>query len=297
VNYQYWESIGMKQVLLVKLAPLPEQHAALLRTLETFNTACNVVAGTAFALRSANKIELQKLVYYDIRERFGLSAQMCIRAISKVAEAYKRDREKRPTFRSHGAMTYDERILSFPRIDRVSLLTLEGRIELPFRFGAYQEARLDRIRGQADLLYRNGTFILACTVDAPEPSPNGTSEFLGVDLGVITIAATADGEIVNHSQGIAHAYVNTVRGRYAPLRAKLQQKGTTSAKRLLKKRSGRERYFVRNVNHCLSKALVSTAQGTSRGIALEDLNGVRERISAKRPTQTRGCIFRLPRIA
>lgn len=175
----------MKQVLVVKLAPEPEQHAALLRRLETFNAACNDIAGTAFEHRMANKIELQKLVYYDIRERFGLSAQMCIRAIAKVAEAYKRDREKRPALRAHGAMTYDERIFSFPRIDRASLLTLDGRVEVPFRFGAYQEARLDRIRGQADLLYRKGTFYLACTVDAPEPTPDETSEYLGVDLGVL----------------------------------------------------------------------------------------------------------------
>ena len=161
----------MKQTLIVKLAPEPEQHAALMHTLETFNAACNELAGVAFAHRMANKIELQKLVYYDIRQRFGLSAQMCIRAISKVSEAYKRDREKRPSFRPHGAMTYDERILSFPRVDRASLLTLDGRVEVPFRFGAYQAARLDRIRGQADLLYRNGTFYLACTVDAPQGAP------------------------------------------------------------------------------------------------------------------------------
>jgi predicted transposase len=177
----------MKQTLLVKLAPTPEQHAALLRTLETFNAACNDIARTVFIQRSANKVEPQKLVYYDIRERFGLSAQMCIRAIAKVAEAYKRDRTILPRFRPHGAMTYDERILSFPRVDRASLLTLDGRIELPFRFGAYQEARLNRIRGQADLLYRNGTFYLACTVDAPEPTPNEASEFLGVDLGVLIL--------------------------------------------------------------------------------------------------------------
>src|SRR5215469_805904 len=172
----------MKQTLLVKLAPTPDQSTALLRTLETFNAACNNIAGVAFAQHSTNKIELQKLVYYDIRQRFCLSAQMCIRAISKVAEAYKRDREKRPTFRAHGAMTYDERIMNFARPDRVSLLTLYGRVVAPFRFGAYQEARLDRIRGQADLLYRNGTFYLACTVDAPERTPDEASEYLGVDL-------------------------------------------------------------------------------------------------------------------
>jgi transposase len=139
------------------------------------------------------------------------------------------------------------------------LLTLAGRIELPFHFGAYQEARLDRIRGQADLLYRNGMFYLACTVDAPEPTTDEASEYLGVDLGIINIATTSDGEIVNQGQGCIHAHVNTVRGRYARLRAKLQKKGTKSAKRLLRKRHGREKRFSRDTNHCISKTLVQTA--------------------------------------
>jgi IS605 OrfB family transposase len=47
-------------------------------------------------------------------------------------------------------------------------------------------------------------------------------------------------------------------------------------------RSGREKRFTRDVNHCLSKAIVQTAQGTGRGIALEDLKGIRERIAARR---------------
>jgi len=276
-----WYALRMKQTLVVKLAPAPSQSAALLRTLETFNAACNDIAGTAFEQRCTNKIELQQLVYYDIRQRFGLSAQMCIRAISKVVEAYKRDREKQPSFRPHGAMPYDERIMNFARPDRVSLLTLDGRVVVPFRFGAYQAARLDRIRGQADLLSRNGTFYLACTVDAPEPTPDEASEYLGVDLGIINIATTSDGEIVNAGQAGCiqrpQAHVNTVRARYARLRAKLQKKRTKSAMRLLKKRSGRERRFVRDTNHSISKAIVSTAKGTSRGIALENLTHIRSR--------------------
>src|SRR5215470_7515049 len=104
----------MKQTLLVKLAPEPEQHVALLRTLKTFNAACNQIAEVAYAHRQANKIALQKLVYYDIRERFGLSSQMVIRAIAKVSEAYKRDKKIKPTFRVHGALTYDQRISAFP---------------------------------------------------------------------------------------------------------------------------------------------------------------------------------------
>jgi putative transposase len=269
----------MKQTLLVKLAPEPEQHASLLRTLETFNTACNAIAETAYEHREANKLALQRQVYYAIRERLGLSSQMCVRAIAKVSEAYKRDKKLQPSFRAHGAMTYDQRICSFPTPDRVSLLTLDGRVLIPFRVGSYAEGMLQRTRGQCDLLYRtrSKTFFLAIMVDAPEPTPDKAPGYLGVDLGIITLAATSDGEFMNHSTGPKHAHINQVRARYARFRQKLQQMGTKSAKRLLRKCSGREKRFARDVNHCLSKALVSTAKGTRRGIALEDLKHIRER--------------------
>jgi putative transposase len=274
----------MKQTMLLKLAPTPEQHALLLRTLETFNAACNDIATTAFAEQSASKFALQKQVYYDIRERYGLSAQMTIRAIAKVSEAYKRDRKTQPHFRPYGAMTYDERICSFPDIDRVSLLTLDGREVMPFRIGPYQAARMDRIRGQADLLYRKGsdTFFLAVTIDAPGAAPEEVTDFLGVDLGIINLAATSDGEFLNHSTGPRYAHVNTVRARYSQMRRKLQKKGTKSAKRLLKKSSGREQRFARDVNHCISKRLVSTAKGTQRGLALEDLKNIRSRANGSK---------------
>jgi putative transposase len=174
-------------------------------------------------------------------------------------------------------------MLRFPRIDRVSLLTVDGRVEMPCRIGPYQAGRWDRVRGQADLLYRKSTntFLLAVTRDSPEPSPTETEDFLGVDLGVVTLAATSDGEPLNQTAGPIHRHVNTARARYHRMRQRLQATGTKSAKRLLRKRSGRERRFVRDVNQCVSKAIVQTAQGTARGIALEDLKGIRERLAAR----------------
>jgi len=195
---------------------------------------------------------------------------MVIRAIAKVSEAYTRDRTIKPTFRRHGALAYDQRICSFPAPDRASLLTLDGRMVVPFRFGAYAQGMLHRTRGQCDLLYRQRSdiFFLAITVDVPEPTPEPTpeeaGEYLGVDLGVITLAATSDGELLNHSTGPKHAHINQVRARYGRFRQNLQQKGTKSARRLLRKRSGQERRFSRDINHCISKALCGAAQGTRR---------------------------------
>lgn len=88
--------------------------------------------------RTANKIRLQNLVYTDIRATFGLSAQMTVRAISKVVEAYKREKTVQPTFRPHGAIVYDPRILSWKGLDRVSILTLDGRQMIPVVMDGYR---------------------------------------------------------------------------------------------------------------------------------------------------------------
>ena len=37
-----------------------------------------------------SKFQIHRLTYYDVRERFGLSAQLAVRAISKVADALNR---------------------------------------------------------------------------------------------------------------------------------------------------------------------------------------------------------------
>ena len=78
-----------------------------------FNEAADWLAGEAFALKSANKIALQKTHYAALREKFGLSAQMAVRCIAEVCGAYKRDKSKRPRFRPLAAVPYDQRIASF----------------------------------------------------------------------------------------------------------------------------------------------------------------------------------------
>src|SRR5712691_6704691 len=117
-----------------------------------FNEACDWIAERAFEAKCANKVKLQKLVYYEVRSRFGLSAQMAIHAIWKVVGAYKRDRAVQPRFRPHGAISYDDRIMSFKGVGAVSLAVLGGRETIPTVLGAYQEARIDRGQGQADLI-------------------------------------------------------------------------------------------------------------------------------------------------
>ena len=265
----------MKQTMLLKLAPSPEQSNALLDTMHAFNAACNAIAETAIAEQLANKFELQKLVYAQVRTQYGLSAQMAIRAISKVTEAYKRDKSIKPTFRTDGAITFDERIMSFKGLNTVSLLTVHGRILVPFRVGGYQASRLNSIKGQADLLYRNGTFSLAVTLDVPESTPYNPLETLGVDLGIINLATDSTGE------SFSGHLVEANRTRHHALRQRLQQRGTKSAKRHLKRLSGKQARFQKNTNHVISKRIVQKAQTNHQGIAIEDLRHIRQRTDAR----------------
>lgn len=271
----------MKQTILIKLVPNESQFAELKDTMRHFNEACNHIADVAFQNRVFNNWQLHHLVYRKIRAQFSLSSQMTVRAISKVADTYKRDKTIKPTFDLNGAMVYDQRILSWKGLEYVSILTLGGRQKIPISIGVYQEARIDKIRGQADLILRDGKFYLAATIEAPETEPFTPKNFLGVDLGVKNIATDSDGERWVGKE------LNGKRSRYAKVRSKLQAKGTKSAKRLLKKRSLKEHRFATAINHVISKRIVQKAKDTLRGIALENLKGIRMRVTVKGSRQRR----------
>src|SRR5215469_5954279 len=173
----------MKQTMLLKLVPSPEQAAALLATLHAVNAACNYAGEVAFKTTTGNTFELQKMVYGSLRADYGLPAQLAIRAISKTVDAYKRDKSIQPTFRPEGAIAYDERVMAFKGLTTVSLLTLQGRALVPFRIGSYQQARMDAMQGQADLIYRTGhggRWYLAVTLDVPTPPAEPADETLNM---------------------------------------------------------------------------------------------------------------------
>jgi len=263
----------MKLTLQLQLLPSEAQKADLLRTMETFNAAANFAAEQGFAAGYFGQVNLHRITYAAIRERFGLSAQMAVRAIAKAVEVFQRDQTVCPTFKPRGAVTYDQRILSFKGLTEVSLWTLAGRLRVPFVCGSYQQALLGRIKGQADLVYRGRKFYLLCTIDMPEPPPLQTTEAIGVDLGIVNLATDSTGETFTGDK------VEEVRQRYARRRAELNRCGTKSARRRLSKIRKKESHFRRNENHRIAKQLVAKAKATTSRIVFEDLKGIRERVS------------------
>lgn len=289
----------MRLTVKIKLEPTTAEHAALWDTLMKCNTLANKVSSIAYRAKNKNKIALQARVYGLLKAE-GLAAQAAVRVIGKVAEAYAsqnglitkgvlKGKSKQKTlskpiqFKPRAGQAFDKNNLSYNLEEKtVSIWTVFGRLKkVAFSCSDEQLELLAQCRkGETDLLYEHGVFYLSAGVEISEEPLREVTDYLAFDSGIVNIATTSDGD--NWSGGA----VTAKRKKNRTLRAKLQEKGTKSAKRLLKKRSKKESRFVRDVNHVISKKIVEVAKHTGRGIAHENLKGIRERARSNKATRT-----------
>lgn len=82
---------------------------------------------------------------------------------------------------------------------------------------------------------------------------------------------------------MAGRQLNRLRLQDRKLRAKLQRKNTKSARHRAQRRRRKEARRARDVNHKIAKYIVAEAERTGRGIGLEDLTGIRERVRLRKP--------------
>ncbi|MFI0451916.1 RNA-guided endonuclease InsQ/TnpB family protein [Actinomadura sp. 6N118] len=292
----------MKLVVQVKLLPTPEQAAALSATLHACNQAANRVSARAYDTRVFSRAKLQKAVYAEVKAS-GLSAQPALHVIRKVADAYttlhaqidagllggersrrRRKAESKPiAFRADAAHPFDDRCLSWQVDARtVSIWTVHGRLPgIAFTGSAAQLKTLAEHRqGESDLVLRDGLWFLYATCEIEEAPLNPDPvDWIGVDRGIHNLATTSDGTNFQ-GQGLKR-YRRAQARRRAELQAK-KAAGSRSAARRLAKRTQREARHATNQNHIISKQIVADAQRTGRGIAIEHLDGIRDRVRLKR---------------
>ena len=275
----------MKLTVQTQLLPDASQARSLRETVERFNEACNWIATECFTRKEANQFNVRKFAYHEVRERFGLSSQMAQHAIKCVCDAYKRDKTRKVKVRKHAAIVYDQRTMSFKGIDRVSLLTLTGRVLYPSSWVSTRPSSSPIAKGQADLVLRHdGKWFLLVTVDVPEPHRSRPPTSWAWTSAWLTSRPprTAIPSPVRRSTRPVDTTASA-EPRWAGRRERSAGKARgprTSARR----RSGPERKearFRKHENHCIAKKIVATAKGTDRGIGLEDLGGIRDRVSAR----------------
>lgn len=272
----------MKLTIKAKLLVNIEQYQSLKKTMQAFNNACNYISQRTFDTKTFNQIKLHHLIYYETRAKFPeLSSQFIVRAIAKVSDSYVIEKKKIHKFKEYSAIIYDQRLLSFKRLSLASINSINGRLKIPLIIGQYKSFEGKSIKGQADLTFENNKFFLNIVIEFPDGTPYIPKGILGIDKGIVNIATTSDGDIFSGKQ------IDKIRESTNKIKSALQKRGSKSAKRHLKKIAKKQFHFQKDLNHRISKQIVSIAKGTERAIALEDLKGIRSRQTVRRADKQR----------
>ncbi|MFD8381683.1 IS200/IS605 family accessory protein TnpB-related protein [Streptomyces sp. NPDC059679] len=241
----------MKLVAQVRLLPTPEEASALEATLRACNRAATCASQVAFAKDLKDRNGLQG-VYGELKARFGLSAQPAVRAVKKVVDAY-------------AALGANVRAGSLgpPTCKRYraavgTLIGFRPQAAQPFddRCLSWQyDARTVSIWTVAG---RMRGIRFACSPDQLEPRHHIRWHELPGTAPVPLSAPTG------------------------PQTRRTPEEEGRSARRRLARRRRKEQRHATHVNHRISKEIVSVAQRTGRGIAVEALGGIRERVRLRR---------------
>ena len=265
----------------VQIHPREKDAQLLVESMKAYARGCSFVSEYIFETEDLSQASVQKHTYSVLRSRYGLPSQMACNAVRTVIGSYKTNKT---SGRPWTLCRYNspQMTLSWNRdyslnSDRFSVGTLHGRIKCRYDSGG-MEKYFDKERysfGTAKVVCRHKKFFLHISVSTETDvlSDMDVINVVGIDRGVNFIASTYDSK--GRSGFYSGKTVKNKRAHYKRLRRELQSKQTPSARRRLKAIGQRENRWMRDVNHCVSKALVeSSPEGTL--FVLEDLKGIRQ---------------------
>jgi putative transposase len=287
----------------LKLELSDSQKQLVRQTTLAYRDALNYASSVAFENnKMSSGVALQKKVYNQLRSVFGLPAQMSCNVPKLVGAAYKslwtkvkqnseaiksgktkkryKGLDQAPKFVSRTCTLNYKRDYSFVK-GKVSLITLSGRIKV--NYSGYSK-HLELIKsgveiGAAKIWYDKSKktyyLLVSFNLNVPEIKPEDIKKIKGIDVGQRYLAVATNTQ--NQTQFFSGKQVRHTANKYHKARETLQQKGTRSAKRRLISLSGRERRFTADVNHSISKKIVSP----NTLIGLENLKHIRERTNRR----------------
>lgn len=280
----------MQRTIRIKLHPLPEQSKALLDTRRQFTDVFNAVAAYGWQERIKNGVTLHHALYYRLKAQHpDLVSDLHIQARVKATEALAGALQlaKDPACTVTQPRSWD----CTPRYNRhtykvdwhqqiVNLATVAGRQRIPFTVPDYARQYIGCATDSADLVLRDSDWWLHIVVTVPAPDVPSNDAVIGVDLGLAHPAVTSTRQFLGKRRWKA------VEGRYFYLRRQLQQRGTKSAKRHLRRMRHKQARFRRDCDHVLSTQIVQAAPEGST-IAVENLTHIRRRTKQRGREQRR----------
>ena len=261
----------------------------LTRTMQAYSNACNMISSEIFLAKELKQKKLHNALYSEIRSRFSLGSQMACSAIITTLARYK-------SAKSNGH-EWTEIEFKRPECDLVwnrdysltdnlfSVNTLNGRIKLKYQTKGMEKYFDGTWRfGTAKIVNKFKKWFLHISMtkmkfsgenfiyETEQFQNSGVNNIVGIDLGINFLATTYESN--GKTEFYSGKQIKNTRGQYKATRKELQQRQTPSARKRLKAIGQRENRYIADVNHCVTKALVTKyPKGTL--FVLEDLSGVR----------------------
>ena len=291
------------KTIKLRLYTTPEQTAMFKYMSEQYRQACNFVSQYIFDNDfELNSSKLNKVLYREVRAKFTLKSQLAQSTFRTTTARYKTTQTqlaqkpyrykdengeyqqitktlewllKPVLFRRPQCDLVRDRDYSF--IENATILsinTLDKRAKVRFA-GDFWAEYLDGSwsLGTAKLLNLKGIWYLHIPVTkaVEEFNKKNISHVVGIDRGLRFLTVTYDEQ--GKTEFKRGKQILRKRHKFLKIRQQLQSKGTKSAKRALKRLSGRENRWMCDVNHCLSKTLVEK-YGSNTLFVLENLTGI-----------------------
>lgn len=257
--------------------------------MSVYRDACNYVSDYVFRTHDIRQFSLNKVLYSDIRKRFGLKSQMAQSVFKTVIARYKTILENQnewinPSFKKSQYDLIWNRDYSLTQ-NCFSVNTLNGRVKLSYfaeGMSKYFDHTIYKF-GIAKLVNKHGKYFLhiPVTYDIEEVSISDVCNVVGIDRGINFVIATYDSK--HKSSFVSGKAIKQKRAAYSKLRKELQMRRTPSSRRRIKAIGQRENRWMQDINHQVSKALVKNNPKHTLFV-LEDLSGVRtitERVRTK----------------
>ena len=259
------------RTITFKLRLANQDCKSLLDTMRAYSKAFSVSAKWGFENQSWNKVDNHNATYKLTRQCIpDLPSSLVQGARDCACEALKAVKCKiLPERKSLSAMRYNQRVATVNLVHGIATIaSIAGRIKASFFVPPYCRDYLSWAIKSSTISYdrRNKVFYLHVSLEHNDPEKVADLKVLGIDRGIVNIAVCSDNRFFNSKR------IKNRRACYAYLRKELQSKGTRSAKRKLKRMSGKERRFVTDTNHCISKQIVNSEYNV---FALEDLSKIR----------------------
>lgn len=282
----------MEQITItakVQIVATDTDKVLLNKTMSVYCDACNYVSDYVFRTHDLKQFSLNKILYSTLREKFSLKSQMAQSVFKTVIARYKTILENqnewiKPSLKKPQYDLVWNRDYSLTQ-NCFSVNTLNGRVKLPYfaeGMSKYFNHFIYKF-GTAKLVNKHGKYYLhiPVTYEIEESNISDICNVVGIDRGINFVVATYDSK---HKSGfVSGKAIKQKRANYSRIRKELQMRHTPSSRRRLKAISQREKRWMQDINHQVSKAL-ATGNPKHTLFVLEDLTGIRnvtERVKTK----------------